>query len=532
MDFEYEQDADCHSKVKATAEIIGTSKWDGLNGNTTYMHGFLIVTHTGTIHYLSASCEKEMADWMEHIRYGLECNFANPAVIQFKPSKALYDTPSHTLLAGKCTKSGAAFGSTLPTFCPGCGRGFFAEYLTEASPLLQVSIEEAVTVCSDCKSAQTCLLWLKAMNYVSVAELHERTPDVMTCVNRFKVSFKFRRQCSQALEQAAQLLDMQEISLEEFEELRRVDHDFRLTAAAEEKEKLRMALLALGNDVQTIISLLSNPTATYSARSMGSDTPRNSTTLYLEVIIRLLEIGDREPDLLDFFWPQLLQIHLLMSKTRSPANMRKVNLLQCAFLAVAKKLPYFATKLAWCLIGSISDFREKKISDNQFAACMCLLLQLEIMTSGSALCLTKHLPVSPLPSVPSGAEQHGSATKFHRSIGGPHLSPFPTALGASSTGPGHHRLLSNLLSPSATQQQELIYELYVLFRARSVEFQNYRERRFEQLALEISCKTSDIGDEATESTDKLSHSVRRLSLSAHHHGFPPPTILDLVSFCM
>lgn len=526
MDFESEQDADSHSRVRATVEIIGTAKWDGLGGSATYPHGFLAVTHTGTIHYMSAPSEREAEEWMQQMRYGLECNFANSDVIQFKPSKALYDFPSHCSSGGKCAKTGVPFGGTLPMFCPSCGRGYFAEHLTESSPLLQLAVEEAERVCSDCKCAQTCLLWLKEMNYVNVADLHERSLSVLTGVHRFKASFKFRRQCSQALEHAAQLLDMDEISLEEFEELRRVDHDFREAAATEEKEKLKMALVALGNDVQTIISLLSNPTATYSARSMGSDTMRNSTSLYLEVIIRLLEIGEREPDLLDFFWPQLLQIHLLLSKTRSVASMLKVNLLHCAFLAISKKIPFFATKLAWCLIGSISDFHDDKISDNQYAACMCLLLQLEIMTSGSALCLSKHFAVTPLPAAPGGPP---TGPKFDGHASGPHISPFPTsAVTSIGTGPMQHRVLSSLLAPSATQQQELVFELYVLFRARSVQFQQHREKRFEHLLREV--------DDQRRGWDDQSSGSPRVKLSASNRGesvgfesFPPPTILDLVS---
>ena len=511
--------------MRLTIEIIGTAKWDGQGGGSTYPNGFLVVTHTGSIYYISAATEKDMDEWVQQVRFGLECNFANPEVVKYKPSKAMYDPPSNHS-ATKCSKSGTALGNSSPVYCHSCGNAFLAEYVNESCPLLQLSREEADRVCGDCKYAQTCLIWLKTMNYVSVAELHERTPAVLSEVTRFKASFKFRRQCSQALEHAARLLDMEEISLPEFEELRRIDHDFRLSAADEEKVRLREALLALGNDVQTIISLLSNPTATYSARSMGIDTLRNSTALYLEVIIRLLEIGDTEPDLLDFFWPQLLQIHLLLSKTRSQANMLKVNMLQSAFLAVATRYPFFAVKLAWCLLGSMSDFKEKKISDNQYAACLCLLIQLEILTSGSALCLSKHFPVTPLPV---GA---ASGTSVESSVSVPHLSPFPTAAVASSgTAMSQHKILSDILTPSASQQQEIIFELYVMFRARAVLFQDYREKRFESIVQGLAKKVEEMLDLGTmKGAVEQDSEVLKEHPSSDCDAFPPPTMLDSVMF--
>ncbi len=469
LDYENDQDAHHQLNPRSMIEIIGIAKWDGQGGSPVYPFGFLVVTHTGSIYYLAANSDKEREEWMLHIRYGLECNFANPEVIEFKPSKVIYDPPAleRTL---KCAKSGTPIGMGAFADCKCCGRTFLPEHVVDTVPVLQLGVEEVEKVCSDCKNAQLVMVWLKSLNYVHVSELHERTPTVLSAVSRFKSSFRFRRHCSQRLDMAAQLLEQNQITPEEFEELRKVDHDFRHGTAVDEAEKLKIALDALGNDVQTIIGLLSNPAATYSSRSMGGDTLRNSNMLFLQVLLRLLEIGEKEPDLLDFFWPQLMQIHLLISATRKQGALMKVNLIQSALLAIAMRHEFLAMKLAWCLLASISDYAEKKISQNQYAACLCLLLQLEIVTSGTCACLTRHVfRTSEVAAIPNTKLDHNAASK----------SPIEAL---------PHRVMSQILCPSQNQQREITFELYTLFKARAVLMRSHRERRFEQVIRELDDK--------------------------------------------
>ena len=50
--------------------------------------------------------------------------------------------------------------------------------------------------------------------------------------------------------------------------------------------------------MQTIFGLLMNPTSTDAGGRMS----------YYQVILKVLEIADNTPDLIDFYWPQFIQV--------------------------------------------------------------------------------------------------------------------------------------------------------------------------------------------------------------------------------
>lgn len=502
---EYESEADFGAKVapRSMIEIIGVAKSDAIGAAAVLPFSFQIVAHTGSMFYMAALSEKEMTAWMVHIRAALECNFANPEVVPYKPSKEIYEAPLK-MPSPKCAKTGTPLGSSY-VYCKGCGRVYLPEFVNEPVPMLQLNIEEAMKVCESCYNAQVLILWLKALGYANVAELHERTPSVLSGVQRFKSSFRLRRFCSQRLDMAAQLLESGQIELDEFEELRRVDHDYRCSTAQEETDRLKIALDALGNDVQTMISILSNPNSTSSPKSQGSDIMRNGNMMYLQVVIRLLEIGDKEPDLLDFFWPQLIQIHLLMSKRFQVDALMKVDILQSALLATAMKYPHLAIKLAWSMIGSISDYKDKKISETQFASCVALLVQLEIVTTGTSSSLTQH-KMSPIASHPS------MSPSAYRPL---HMrSPIAAVSGTRFDDDGAlpHTVLASILTPSIHQQHELIYELYTLFKARALLNKPHREKRFESMTRHLDdCRR---GWSQLERGETLEHAIAESSKEA------------------
>lgn len=233
--------------------------------------------------------------------------------------------------------------------------------------------EDCEKTCSDCKHAQMCVLWLKSLNYVHTMTLHELCPSVQKDVNKFRASFRLRRKCSQRLNMAAELLDAGSLKEGEFEELRRVDHEYRRELVFEDSQKLKAAVEAFGPDMQTIIAVLLNPTLFESGGRLS----------YYYVIMRVLEIADSEPQLIDFYFPQLLQVHLQESRGRSEEALWKVDLVQQALLVLSQKYPSLASKLAWSLLASIADYVEfKRIYQVQYAACLCLLLQLELMITG------------------------------------------------------------------------------------------------------------------------------------------------------
>jgi len=70
-------------------------------------------------------------------------------------------------------------------------------------------------------------MWLKCLNYFHAVSLHELTPEVLRDVTKYKHSFKIRKETSSRLQMASELLEQNLISLIEFEELRKIDHDFR-----------------------------------------------------------------------------------------------------------------------------------------------------------------------------------------------------------------------------------------------------------------------------------------------------------------
>jgi len=80
----------------------------------------------------------------------------------------------------------------------------------------------------DCKHGQMVLTWLKCLNYYNAATLHEFTPEVYVDIKKYKHSFRLRKVNSTRLQMADELLEQNLIDLNEFEELRKVDHDFRL----------------------------------------------------------------------------------------------------------------------------------------------------------------------------------------------------------------------------------------------------------------------------------------------------------------
>ena len=111
-------------------------------------------------------------------------------------------------------------------------------------------------------------------------------------------------------------------------------------------------------------------------------------------------------------------------------------------------------------------------------------------------------------------------------IKGPHISPFPTLDDVVAAGTVQHRVLTKILNPSAMQQQEIIFELYILFRARAALFKSHRDKRFEYLVREVDNRAR--GWVAHESEMPKEHERRKSGIK--HHDFPSPTILDLV--CM
>lgn len=407
FDYETEEDAKSSLSPKLIVEILGVSEWDGKGRANNYPGGFLLVTHTGGTYYVSVTSLQERDEWILHLRKSLECVFANPEVAPFKPSKIIQQRPPP---AGNqlCPKSQTTVSSYSP-LCPSCGRAFYAaEHLSEASVLLQLGSEETEKICHDCKLSQMCILWLKIMNYIHTLDLHEHTPAVLKDISKYKSSFRLRRRISPRLDMAAQLYESGNITAEEFEELRAVDHGYRREMMYEECSKLQIAIEAFGEDMQTIINILMDDNIT----NKGG---RNAT---LKIVLRLLELADRAPDLLDFYFPQLYQVHLQQSLKMNTEGLIKLDIIQQLLLVLSQKYPAFGLKLAWNLLSSIGDYQEKKIAQMQFAAAACLLLQLEMVISGV---------ISSIADVPVC------------------------------------RLLNRILHPARHQQQEIGYELGALF---------------------------------------------------------------------
>jgi phosphatidylinositol 4-kinase len=373
LDYDNEEDAKTSMAPKLVSEILGTSEWDGQGRANQYPNSFLLVTHTGVTYYLSANSLEDRDDWILNIRRALECNFVNVEVVHFKPSKMILNKPPLSS-NNKCGKTGTIIlNMNSAIYCKSCGLAFSSiDFVNESTPLLQLGIEECETVCQECFKVQLCLLWLKTLIYNHTMTLHELTPDVLVNYSKFKSSFKLRCRVSSRLNMAAELLNQSRISPEEFEELRSIDNDYRRELLNEESDKLKGALNAIGNDMQTIISVLTNPVTT----------EKGGRKSYYAVIMKVLDVADKEPELIDFYWPQLLQAHLIEASSKKTDSLMRIDLLQQALLVISQKYPSLGIKLAWSLISSIGDYSEKKISQTVFAANVSLLLQLELIVTG------------------------------------------------------------------------------------------------------------------------------------------------------
>ena len=155
---------------------------------------------------MSTLTKTDREEWILYIKQALECHFANPQILPFKPSKILLSRPqiSRSTL---CSKTRTVL-TNAAVFCRSCGRGFCAaEYVNDFSTMLQIGAEESEKVCSDCKSTQTYVIWFKTMTYLHAMTLHELTPGIGRDIGRYKASFKLRRRESGRLEMAAQLLE-------------------------------------------------------------------------------------------------------------------------------------------------------------------------------------------------------------------------------------------------------------------------------------------------------------------------------------
>jgi len=473
LDYENEEAAKSSLAPMLSSEVLGVSEWDGQGRANQYPNGFLIVTHTGQEYYLSAATPEERQACILQIRVGLECHFANSEVNPYKPSKHIQSRPP---VVGNiiCPKTQAAMGTLLPDshlysssssaggkdskaskeadalarrryldavqaghvsanppfvspptqLCLCCGRGYSAAALVSAigPPVVQLGSEAAEIMCGYCVAAQSAILWLKTLNYAHVGSLHEMTPDVTSNPIRFKATFALFRKKSQRLDMAAALWEGGDITPAEFHELRQVDEDYRREMVLEEAERLKLAVDALGDDIQTILSLLMNPAATAAGGPIA----------YHYVVLKLLSIADTEPLLIDFYWPQLIHVHLQAAGSHSFEYISKVDEIQQVLLVLAHKYPQLGAKLAWALVSSLSDYTDRdvsqgKISAAQYAACLCLLLQLEHILTGNMSTIYNTLTAAAADGCPS---------------------------------------LASVLSCADHQKQELVYEISVLFLTR------------------------------------------------------------------
>lgn len=250
--------------------------------------------HTHTIHITQHPCHTLR---ILTLRRSLECVFANGDVSPFKPSKIIQNRPPlfSNLL---CPVTHGTVGS-YGTLCRCCGRQFSSgDYVAEHATLLQLGSEEAEKVCGDCKLSQMCVLYLKMLNYTHLLDLHDLSPAVLKDTHKFKASFKLRRRQSARLDMAADLYEGGNLTAEEFEELREVDHAYRRELRYEEGLKLKNCLDAFQDDMQTLLSVLMD----------SSLTDKGGVQAYMKIVLRIFEVADTAPDLVDFFFPQLLQV--------------------------------------------------------------------------------------------------------------------------------------------------------------------------------------------------------------------------------
>ena len=155
---------------------------------------------------MSTPTKKDRDEWILYIKQALECHFANPEILPFKPSKILLNRPQ-VLLNVHCPRSRNVLTSS-QIFCRSCGRRFSSgEYVNEHSTMLQLGMEENEKVCVDCKNTQTYVIWFKTMTYLHAMTLHELSPEIGRDIGRYKASFRLRRRDSARLEMAALLFE-------------------------------------------------------------------------------------------------------------------------------------------------------------------------------------------------------------------------------------------------------------------------------------------------------------------------------------
>jgi hypothetical protein len=377
MDFENEDDAKVLMNPKLVVELVGISEWDGKGRANYYPAGLLLVTRTHRNYYASCSSVHERDEWILHFQRSLECAYANNEIAPFKPSNITQSRINTDARNSKCPRTDYQVNSYSPK-CNSCGRRFYsAEHVSEYCVLAQLGSEESEKVCLDCKNSQMCIFWLKTMNYIQFMDLHELTGSVLTNVKKFHASFQLRRRISQRLNMAGELFSNGSLDTEEFEELRSVDHAYRREVQHDECLKLKHAVEAFGEDLQTVLNVLMND-------AMTNKGGRNA---YFTLIFRILELADQGPDLVDFYFPQLYQIHLQQLLTRTPDAYVKVDCLQQALLVLAQKYPSFGLKLSWSLMATFGDYQEKRATQVQYAACVALLLQLEMVMTGQISCI-------------------------------------------------------------------------------------------------------------------------------------------------
>ena len=58
---------------------------------------------------------------------------------------------------------------------------------------------------------------------------------------------------------------------------------------------------------------------------------------YYQIILKVLEIADKSPDLIDFYWPQILHIHTLESANRTPSSLMKLGAYVHLLLALIRE---------------------------------------------------------------------------------------------------------------------------------------------------------------------------------------------------
>eukprot|EP00428_Durinskia_dybowskii_P079935 CAMPEP_0170429690 /NCGR_PEP_ID=MMETSP0117_2-20130122/40446_1 /TAXON_ID=400756 /ORGANISM="Durinskia baltica, Strain CSIRO CS-38" /LENGTH=1104 /DNA_ID=CAMNT_0010689083 /DNA_START=733 /DNA_END=4047 /DNA_ORIENTATION=+ len=308
--------------------------------------------------------------------------------------------------------------------------------------------------------------------------LHEGTPQVLKDVHKYKASFRIRRRLSTRLEMAAALLEENKLTADEFEELRRVDHSYRRELLYEESVKLKGAVDAFGDDLQTIIDVLLN----------SSLIDKGGRWSQFGIILKVLEVADRAPDVVDFYLPQLLQAHLIIAEGRTEHSLVKLDLFQQALLVMAQKYQSLGLKMSWGLLATIGDFADRRCSQVQYSACVALLLQLEMVTTGYVSCIADKPTCSQLAGILIGAAHQQQEVgyeisalflvrrrlqevnddeeidrKIRKGLIGPDLLDAEGNLirGALSLPPGAEKAARGPLIPSECLCIELLYQLGV-----------------------------------------------------------------------